>query len=141
MVTVQQVFDIAIYLIDEQSESTGSTMTVDTQEYKFRALPILNSIIPGLYPYSGNYNKGTSGRPSPRQLDTEDPQNPDMDQRIPLDDTLSLSVLPYYLAARLVFAENEELAAWMKNEGREMLLSLQNKVPADFEQIVSPYSF
>ena len=38
MVSVQQVFDMAIHLMDEQSESTGATETVDTQEYKFRTI-------------------------------------------------------------------------------------------------------
>ena len=44
MVSVQQVFDMAIHLMDEQNESTGATVTVDTQEYKFRTISILNSI-------------------------------------------------------------------------------------------------
>ena len=139
MVTVQQVFDIAIHLMDEQNESNGTTVTVDTQEYKFRTLSILNTIIPALYPYSGTYKQTTSGRPAPRQLYAEDYNNPDFEQTIPLDDVLSLSVLPYYLSAQLLSAENEEMAAWMKTQGREFLNDLRNKVPASFEAMSTPY--
>ena len=102
MVTVQQVFDMAIHLMDEQSENNGSTGTVDTQEYKFRTISVLNSVIPALYPYSGTYKAGTAVRPVPRQLTVEDYRNPDFEQTIPLDDALSLTVLPYYLAAQLL---------------------------------------
>lgn len=139
MVTVQQVFDIAIHLMDEQNESTGGTETVDTQEYKFRTISILNSVIPALYPYSGTYKQGTALRPSPRQLSADEHQNPDFDQNIPLDDTLALSVLPYYLAAQLLSAENEALAAWFMNRYRETLADLRGKVLAEFEVIYSPY--
>jgi len=139
MVTVQQVFDMAIHLMDEQNESTGATVTVDTQEYKFRTISILNSVIPALYPYSGNYTQTASGRPKPRQLDWEDYRNPDFEQSIPLDDTLSLSVLPYYLAAQLLSAENEALSAWLMARYQEFFQDLRNKVPASFEPISTPY--
>ena len=139
MVTVQQVYDIAIHLMDEQDESTGATATIDTTEYKLRTISILNSIIPSLYAYSGNYKKPDSGRAAPRQLYADSYANPDFDQNIPLDDVLSLSVLPYYLAAQLLSSENEELAAWMKNQGREILNDVRFKVPATFEKITTPY--
>lgn len=139
MVTVQQVFDIAIHLMDEQHESSGATETVDTQEYRFRTISILNSVIPALYPYSGTYKLGTALRPSPRQLAADDHKNPDFEQTIPLDDTLGLAVLPYYLAAQLLAGENETLAAWFMNRYRESFADLREKVPAEFETISSPY--
>jgi hypothetical protein len=139
MVTVQQVFDMAIHLMDEQNESTGATVTVDTQEYKFRTISILNSVIPALYPYSGNYTQTASGRPKPRQLDWEDYRNPDFEQSIPLDDTLSLSVLPYYLAAQLLSGENEDLASWFLTRYREAFNDVRNKMLAEFESISTPY--
>jgi hypothetical protein len=139
MVTVQQVFDMAIHLMDEQNETTGATGTVDTQEYKYRTISILNSVIPALYPFSGNYKVGTSGRPSPAQLFADDYKNPDFDQTIPLDDTLGLSVLPYFLAAQLLSAENEMLAAWFMNRYREAFNDLRNRIPAEFERITVSY--
>lgn len=139
MVTVQQVFDMAIHLMDEQSENNGSTVTVDTQEYKYRTISILNSVIAALYPYSGTFKSGTAARPVPRQLYVEEYRNPDFEQTIPLDDALSLTVLPYYLAAQLLSGENEALAAWFMNRYREAFAGLREMVPAEFEAISIPY--
>lgn len=139
MVTVQQVYDIAIHLMDEQNESTGETTTSDTLEYKLRTISILNSLIPALYPYSGDYAATGSGRPTPAWLITFDYADPDMDQQIPLDDSLSYGVLPYLLAAQLLSVENESLASWMQKQGMSALNELRNKVPASFEPIDTPY--
>jgi hypothetical protein len=139
MVTVQQVFDMAIHLMDEQGESNGATGTVDTQEYKFRTISILNSVIPALYPYSGTFKIGKAARPVPTQLIADDYQNPDFEQTIPLDDALSLSVLPYFLAAQLLAGENETLAAWFMNRYRELFMDLRDMVPASFEPITTSY--
>ena len=139
MVTVQQIFDTAIHLMDEQNESNGGTNTVDTQEYKFRTISILNSVIPALYPYSGNFEPGISGRPLPQILVCEDYRNPDFQQAVDLDDVLCLTVLPYYLAAQLLSAENEVLSAWFMNRYREAFNDLRNRIPADFEKISTPY--
>lgn len=139
MVTVQQVFDTAIHLMDEQNESTGATETVDTKEYKYRTISVLNSVIGALYPFSGNYDNEEDGRPAPTALSVEDYKNPDFEQTIPLDDVLSLTVLPYFLAAQLLSAENETLSAWFMNRYREAFNDLRSRVPAEFERISSPY--
>ena len=139
MVTVQQIFDMAIHLMDEQSESNGGTGTVDTAEYKYRTISILNSVIPALYPYSGNYEPVASGRPTAQILEWGNYQNPDFTQAVDLDDTLCLSVLPYYLAAQLLSAENETLSAWFMNRYREAFNDLRNRIPAEFEKISTPY--
>lgn len=139
MVTVQQVFDMAIHLMDEQNENNGTTVTVDTQEYKFRTISILNSVIPALYPYSGNYDSQGTGRPMPAILLVDEYRNPDFEQGIDLDDVLCLAVLPYYLAAQLLAGENETLAAWFMNRYREAFVDLRDMVPAEFEPISMPY--
>lgn len=139
MVPVQQIFDTAIHLMDEQNESNGGTNTVDTQEYKFRTISILNSVIPALYPYSGNYDSQGTGRPMPDILQVTEYRNPDFEQAVDLDDVLCLTVLPYYLAAQLLSAENEVLSAWFMNRYREAFNDLRNRIPADFEKISTPY--
>ena len=139
MATVQQVYDMAIHLMDEQLETTGETMTEDTREYKFRTLSILNSVIPALYPYSGNYNGTGTGRPACKLLFVEDHKNPEFEQTIYLDDTLVFSCLPYYLAAQLLSSENDALASWFMTRYRETLADLKAKVPASFEPISTPY--
>ena len=139
MITVQQVFDTAIHLMDEQNESNGGTQTVDTDEYRFRTISILNTAIPALYPYSGTYSTEGDGRPFPGVLVVDDYRDPDFSQDIPLDDTLCLALLPYFLAAQLLSGENEDLAAWFLQRYREALADLRGKVPAQFEQISTPY--
>jgi hypothetical protein len=139
MTTVQQIFDMAIHLMDEQNESDGNTGTVDTNEYKFRTISILNSVIPRLYSYSSNYTDKGKVRNAPRKLEADDYKNPDFEQTIPLDDVLSMSLLPYYLAAQLLSAENETLSAWFMNLYRESFADLRNKMLAEFEQISTPY--
>ena len=41
MASVQDVFDMAIHLMDAQNESTGATRTTDTNEYALRTPNIL----------------------------------------------------------------------------------------------------
>lgn len=135
MVRVQQVFDMAIHILDEQSETNGKTMTVDTNEYKSRTISIINSIIPRLYFYSSNH---VPGEPS-KILEWGDYGNPDFNQVIYLDDALCLSVIPYYLAAQLVSGENTELANWCMNQYNMNFADVRTKVPAEFEPISTPY--
>lgn len=47
--TVQAVFDKAMYLIGEQNDATGQTMTADTKEYEVRTVGILNSLLDVVY--------------------------------------------------------------------------------------------
>jgi len=56
MRTVQEIFDEAIHLIDAQNESTGSTDTSDTKEYKVRACKCLSSLLNEAYPCSDTYS-------------------------------------------------------------------------------------
>lgn len=137
--TVQQVFDQAIHLMDEQNETTGATETVDTSEYKTRTISILNTAIPRLYPYSSNYDREAHGRPKARILYCDNYAEPDFDQIIMLDDAISIGLLPFYLAAHLLSGENDALAAWFMNQYRESLADIKRNVPAFFEQIPTPY--
>jgi len=140
MVTVQQVFDTAIHMMDEQSETNGTTHTEDTQEYKFRTISILNAVMVALYPYSDTRSLPEYGRPVCPQLTVpENYRSPDFTQVVPLDDTLALGVLPYALAAHLLAAENDELAAWFRAQYAQVFADLRNKIPAQFQSISAPY--
>ena len=97
MVTVQEIFDMAIHLMDEQRETDGSTVTVDTSEYKYRTISILNTVIPRVFKYSTQYDR--DGGQNVPILVNYDYKNPDFDQPVGLDDMLALALLPPYLAA------------------------------------------
>lgn len=141
MITVQQVFDTAIYMMDEQYETNGITETTDTKEYKFRTLAVINSLLPQLYPYSDNYDTSGTGRPVCPQLKLPTETTPQLDftQEIPLDETLALGVLPYGLAAHLLASEDMELSAWFLNRYNQAFADLRSKIPGSFEPIVAPY--
>jgi hypothetical protein len=138
-ITVQEVFDQAIHLMDEQNEINGETITSDTKEYKLRTISILNTIVPRLYSYSSNYNREADGRPAAIALNRGDYANPDFTQVIMLDDVISMSVLPLYLAAHLLSGENETLSAFFMNQYREAIAEVKKTTPAVFEPISTPY--
>lgn len=140
MVKVQQVFDAAIHMMDEQSETSGGTVTTDTAEYKYRTLSILNTVLPSLYPYSDTCDFSVPGRPvCPALIVPENYADPDFTQAVPLDDTLALGVLPYALAAHLLSGENEGLSAWMMQRFNQVFADIRSKIPAYFEPIATPY--
>ena len=67
MNTVQDVFDIAIRLMDAQNEGTGSTDTADTREYRLRTPSLLNSILDRAYPASDTWPGTNYGVPARAQ--------------------------------------------------------------------------
>ena len=116
--TVQDVFDIAIRLMDEQNEATGSTDTSDTREYSVRTCSILNSVIDGLYRYDSSYAP-TGGTPC------EYPETfSAMSNEVKLDLCIARGVLPYILASRLLAEENADLSEQFERRYREKLSDL-----------------
>ena len=139
MVTIQQIFDTAIHMIDEQNESSGATLTADTREYQVRTINILNSLIEQLYPYSDTYDASQPGRPVPKLAEAEDYRNPDFSQLVPLDDAIAIGVAPYGLAFHLLVAENLELAQVFRSLWMSALVDLRSKQAAAWEPIPTPY--
>ncbi len=139
MTTVQTVFDITIHLMDEQSQQDGGTIYADTQEYQFRTIPILNTAMQALYPYSDTCNTEKGGRPVCPMLSMEKSSAPDFSQTIPLDDALAVGVLPYALAAHLLSGENQDLSIWFLNRYNQLFVDLLQKIPQSFEAITTPY--
>lgn len=100
---VQDVFDKAIRLMDEQNESTGTTVTADTKEYLVRTPDILDSILARV--------SLSVGRPYVRVTAAGD--------EIQLDDAVVSGVLPYYLSSALIAIEAQDsvLAAYFSKAG------------------------
>lgn len=140
MVTVQQVFDTAISLINEQAQRTGLTVHSDTVDYANRCIPILNTLLPHLYLYSDEREAPKSGRPDcPVLFSPAGGGEPDFLQDVPLDNTLCLGVLPYGLAAHLVADENGELSAFLLSRYNSVFADIRSSIPASFEPISTPY--
>lgn len=129
MTTGNDVFDLAVHLMDEQNESNGNTRTQDTKEYEYRSLSILNVLLPELYPYSDTYP------------DSEDAKRPiaplltAMTQPIDLDDAICRGVLPYGLAAHLLLGEDDAKASFFNQRYSEAMSQLRNRSVAVWEDI------
>ena len=128
--SVQAIFDKAMYLIDAQNDSTGSTVNIDTREYRLRTIGILNNLLDEVYPYSDTYVAPMDGlRPALDDI-TDFSDEPDLDAMI-----LRL-VLPYGLAAKLLSEENPVLANYFQQLYQEALHRAMQR-PGRFEAVGS----
>lgn len=133
MTDANWVFDRAIHLMDEQNEMNGETRTVDTEEYRYRTLSILNVLRHELYPLSDTFETSSDGKRAIVPLLT------DFEQPIDLDDAIAQGVMPYGLAAHLLLGENDSMASFFNQRYEELKYSIGAKKPAVWEDI--PYCF
>lgn len=131
--TVQEVFDIAIYLIDSQNESTGSTNTSDTKEYALRTPGLINSILDQVYPASDTYTPAVNGMRSTL------PSVTSMEDNLDLDDYVCRNVMPYGLAGLLLTEENPTMANFMWQTYLENLQSAKNGIPTEIGSVEDVY--
>lgn len=131
--TAQQVFDIAMSLMDEVNENSGATDTADTKEYKQRTLLILTALRGELFPYSDTYRLSADGkRPVAAPITS-------FTDAIDLDDFLCQSIMPYGLAAQLLLNEDAASASFHQQRYEELLLRYGRGVPQMSEAIVDVY--
>lgn len=133
MSTVQNVFDMAIHLIDAQNESTGGTNTVDTKEYALRTPNLINTLLDEVYPYSDTYPDTTDetvgSRPSLPSVTA-------LEDYLDLDDYISRNVLPYGLAGLLLTEENPTEANFFWQTYLENLNTAKSRLPSDGIQAI-----
>jgi len=131
MTTALQIFEMAIALMDSQSDD-GQADTADNAEYKNRTLPILNILRGELYPYSDTYEADDEGRPLATIIKT-------FDKPIDLDDYICQGVMPYGLAAHLLLAEDPATANFFQQRYDELKNKLSIGMPSSSEDIVDLY--
>lgn len=127
--TVRAVFDKAMYLIGEQNDATGNTLTADTREYEVRTVGILNNLLDVVYPASDTYAITEAGKR---------PALPDIkafDDELDLDARIVRDVLPCGLAARLLSVEDPNLANYFQQLFEEHLARAMAAMPTSFEDI------
>lgn len=135
MTTVQDVFDIAIRLMDAQNESTGSTETADTKEYRVRTPSLLNSILDRAYPASDNWPEAVERkRPICPKVET-------MTDAIDLDERICTGILPFGLAGLLLTEENPVLANFFWQTFLEQLEEAKRGVPSGIDSVEDVYGF
>lgn len=132
MTTAQDVFNKAITLMDEQSD-TGLTDWSDTQDYKNKTLYILNILRGELYPLSDTFTVSEPGkRPVSKKLVA-------MTDEIDLDDVIAQTIMPYGLAAHLLIDENPSAAAFYQQRYEELMRKLGAQIPAKWDTIEDVY--
>lgn len=131
--SAQNVFDTAIALMDEVSES-GETDYSDTKEYKDRTILILNILVQELYPYSATYKKPKAGQRNTARVLSK------MGDAVDLDDYIASAVLPYGLAAHLLMEENPSAANYFQQRYDELKAGLRNGLLSESEDIEDVYS-
>lgn len=129
----QDVFDIAIRLMDEQNESTGSTNTADTKTYALRAPSLLNSVLDRCYVASDTMKMPEPGkRPICTKIST-------LEDEIDLDERLCTGVLPYGLAGLLLSEENPSQANFFWQTFLEQLKESAMALPSVIEAVEDVY--
>lgn len=133
--TGKDIFDMAITLMGELDDS-GKTDYADTQEYKNRAVNILNVLRGEVFQYSDTYQDAmdeTGRRPVSTILES-------LDDYLDIDDVLAQTVLPYGLAAHLLLDENDAMAAFFQQRYEELLKKIGAKIPSSWESITDVYN-
>lgn len=116
-VTVEQVYNIALSLMDEVTDS-GSILADNPNYYKTKTLSVLTTLQTELLPLTVTPEPITS-----------------LEQTLLLDDRVALSVLPYGVAAHLLLMEDVASASFYNNRYDE----LKRKLPTAIEPITDVY--
>lgn len=124
--TGQTIFDKAMVLADAKGE--------DTQEYKNRAVSLLNILTGELYPYSDTFTAAESGkRPVAALIQS-------LSDTVDLDAYCAGSILPYGLAAHLLTTEDPNLASFLQQRYEELKALVARGFPQEFEAIEDAYT-
>jgi hypothetical protein len=130
--TVRYIFDQTIKLMDEQNEK-GLSVWSDTDEYRYRAIAIINVLIGECYPYSDTYVITTPGkRPIAKMVE-------DLEDVVYLDDSIAKTVLPYGLAAELMKNDDPTLGNYFLQRYQELLARHAKTLPAAWDTIEDVY--
>lgn len=136
VVTAQEIFDIAIHLMDSQNESTGSTDTADTKEYRLRTVSLLNSILDRAFPYSDNYREALAFAKGRRPIC---PKVTDLSDVVAMDERVCTGALPYGLAALLLLEEDPSRANFLWQTFLEQLELCRQSLPAVIGEVEDVY--
>lgn len=133
MNTVQSVFDLAIRLMDAQNESTGSTDTADTKEYRLRTPSLINILLDQAYLASDTLKPTLPGKRPICQKVIK------MEDELDLDERLCTGVMPYGLAALLLTEEDPARADFFWQTYLEQLREARISLPSQIAEIENVY--
>jgi len=132
MLTVQQVYDLAIKLMDEQNDTTGVTTSVELDTYKNRALALINILVSDLYNLSDTTSFPSTAKPVPALLTA-------FTDNIDLDDRLTVNVLPFGLAGYFKVDEEDNTAQLFLTKYETLKKTYAKKKPTAKVPITNVY--
>jgi hypothetical protein len=141
--TIQTIFDIALAHMDEVDAQNTEAVSVD---YALRTPGIVTALYPECFRRDTKYRESMEAatgayphRQRPGALVFHA-----LEDEVPLDDELCLSVMPYGLAAALLADENPPLAQFFQQRYEELLQAAETirplvRQPSDWEPIEDVY--
>jgi hypothetical protein len=120
-ITVQNIYDAALKVMDEDTDSA----------YISRTPALVNTLIAELYPYTEDYDG------SDRNGWTE--VSAMTDEVVDFDKTLLLGVMPYGLGALLLVSENPTQANFCLQKYQEGIAQYQQSKPATISSVSDVY--
>lgn len=129
-VSGNEVFRAALALMNE---TETSSYTPDLEEYKARAVGIINVLMVELWKYSDTFKAEAGGvRPLPARLEK-------LEDIIQMDDGICIGVMPYGLAAHLQFGEDNVRVSFNNQRYEELRDNLARGMPQEFEAVEDVY--
>ncbi|SMC80483.1 hypothetical protein [Papillibacter cinnamivorans] len=113
--TAQEIFECAMVLMDGLNYR-GEADTDENQDYKYKALTLINLLAQECYLSSDTYDPGEVGsRPTPEPVEA-------FSDTVDLDEAICRNILPYGVAAHLLLAEgNTAMASFVNQKYQENL--------------------
>lgn len=132
MITVQQAYDLAVMLMDEQEDSNGATDSSELSGYRNRTLALVNILSSDLYNLSDNTAFPANVKPAPPLVTA-------FSDAVPLDDRLAVNVLPYGLAGLFKKGEDIQMSAYFLNLYHSLRAEYAQKKPAKKVPVTNVY--
>lgn len=117
--TANYVYEKVMHMHDDGDETTGEYDTVDNREYRHRMLPLINTRLSEIYPYSTPQKSATAGsRPTVVRITS-------FDDEIDIDD-FCMDVLVFGVAALMFTVEDSMAANYYQQEYERLLGDLKS---------------
>jgi len=132
MTTGQQIFDMAMVLIDEQDPRTGATDRSENSEFRVRSAGILNLLMQEVCPLDAEWTRARERGASPRIVTG-------LENPLDMSDRVSRGLLPYGLAGLLVLEENPACAQCFLSKYASLKEEFRRGAGACIERVVDRY--
>lgn len=131
--TPQQIYEMAIDLIDRRDQTSLEADSDENADYKARTIGILNILRQECYMASTAYDPHRRDRATAPLITS-------MDTALKgIDDAVAQEAMPYGLAYHLILQEDPTTADYLRQKYEEAIARLKREQPGLFQPIPSPW--